>query len=316
MEIGYWLSSEEHAPAELVENARRAEDAGFSYVLISDHFHPWVNAQGHSPFVWGVIGAIAQATERLRLGTAVTCPLIRQHPVLVAQASATSALLMEGRFFLGVGTGEALNEHITGARWPRPDERLDMLDEALEIITKLWRGDYETYRGRHYTVEQARVYDVPDARPELIVAAAAEEAAKLAAKWGDGLISTSPSEDVIAAYREAGGTEPVYGKVTGCLAASKGDAVRIALERQPNTAMGGTISQDLPLPRDFETVAELVRAEDLEDDLSLGSDPAAWRSGIEKFERLGFTHICLHDVSEDQVGFIEFAKQFLPASRA
>lgn len=313
MEIGYWLSSEEHAPSELVANARRAEEAGFSYVLISDHYHPWVNAQGHSPFVWGVIGAIAQATERLRLGTAVTCPLIRMHPVLVAQAAATSALLMEGRFFLGVGTGEALNEHITGARWPRPDERLDMLDEALEVITKLWRGEYETYRGRHYTVEQARVYDVPDRPPELIVAAAAEQAAKLAAKWGDGMISTAPSKEVVDSYREAGGGDPIHGKVTGCFAASEDEATRIALERQPNTAMGGTISQDLPLPRDFETVAELVRGEDLEGAMSLGDDPAAWREGIEQFERLGFTHICLHDVSEDQAGFIEFAKQFVAA---
>lgn len=313
MEIGYWLSSEEHAPSELVANAKRAEDAGFSYVLISDHFHPWVNAQGHSPFVWGVIGAIAQATERLRLGTAVTCPLIRMHPVLVAQAAATSALLMEGRFFLGVGTGEALNEHVTGARWPRPDERLDMLDEALEIITKLWRGEYETYRGRHYTVEQARVYDVPDHPPELIVAAAAEQAAKLAAKWGDGMISTSPDREVVDAYKQAGGSEPIYGKVTGCFAASKEDALRIALERQPNTAIGGTISQDLPLPRDFETVAELVRADDLEGAMSLGNDPAVWREGIEQFEEVGFTHLCLHDVSEDQAGFIEFAKEFVAA---
>jgi G6PDH family F420-dependent oxidoreductase len=313
MEIGYWLSSEEHAPSELVANAKRAEDAGFSYVLISDHFHPWVNAQGHSPFVWGVIGAIAQATERLRLGTAVTCPLIRMHPVLVAQAAATSALLMEGRFFLGVGTGEALNEHVTGARWPRPDERLDMLDEALEIITKLWRGEYETYRGRHYTVEQARVYDVPDHPPELIVAAAAEQAAKLAAKWGDGMISTSPDREVVDAYKQAGGSEPIYGKVTGCFAASKEDALRIALERQPNTAIGGTISQDLPLPRDFETVAELVRADDLEGAMSPGNDPAVWREGIEQFEEVGFTHLCLHDVSEDQAGFIEFAKQFVAA---
>jgi coenzyme F420-dependent glucose-6-phosphate dehydrogenase len=311
MEIGYWLSSEEHSPSELVANAQRAEDAGFSYVLISDHFHPWVNAQGHSPFVWGVIGAIAQATDRIRLGTAVTCPLIRMHPVLVAQAAATSALLMDGRFFLGVGTGEALNEHVTGARWPRADERLDMLDEALEIITKLWRGDYETYRGNHYTVEQARVYDVPDTPPELIVAAAADQAAKLAAKWGDGLISTAPSGDVVEAYKQAGGGEPIHGKVTGCFAASKEDAVRVALERQPNTAMGGTISQDLPLPRDFETVAELVRAEDLADAMSLGDDPGVWRDGIEQFDRLGFTHICLHDVSEDQTGFIEFAKQFV-----
>jgi coenzyme F420-dependent glucose-6-phosphate dehydrogenase len=311
MELGYWLSCEEHPPRELVENARRAEEAGFSFVLISDHFHPWLDAQGHSPFVWSVIGAIAQGTERIRLGTAVTCPLIRMHPALVAHASATAQLLLEGRFFLGVGTGENLNEHILGDRWPRADERLEMLDEALEVIRKLWGGEYETYRGKHYTVEQARLYDVPDEPPELIVAAAAPEAAKLAAKWGDGLISTSPDEEVVSTYREAGGGTPIYGKVTGCFAPSVAEAKRIAKERSANTAMGGTLGQDLALPRDYETVAELVREDDLEEKLSLGDDPAAWREGIEKFERLGFTHLCLHDVAEDQAAFVEFAKQLL-----
>ena len=310
MEIGYWLSSEEHGPRQLVENARRAEAAGFSYALLSDHYHPWVDAQGHSPFVWSVVGAIAEATKRIRLGTAVTCPLIRIHPAVVAHAAATSALLMEGRFFLGVGSGELLNEHILGDRWPRPDERLEMLDEALDVITRLWRGDYETFRGRHYTVEQARLYDVPSEPPELIVAAAAENAARLAAKWGDGMISTSPSAEVIEAYRDAGGKELMYGKVTGCYA-SDDDAKRIARTRSPNSAMGGALSQELALPRDFEAVAELVREDDLVGELSLGRDPGAWREGIERFERLGFTHLCLHDVSEDQHGFIEFAAQFV-----
>ncbi|HEV2593025.1 MAG TPA: TIGR03557 family F420-dependent LLM class oxidoreductase, partial [Gaiellaceae bacterium] len=160
VEIGYWLSSEEHGPKDLVEHAQRAEQAGFSYVLISDHYHPWVNEQGHSPFVWSVIGAIG-ATTKLGLGTAVTCPLIRYHPALVAQAAATSQILMDGRFFLGVGTGENLNEHIYGDRWPRADERLEMLAEAIDVIRALFSGEYETFRGKHYTVEQARIYDMP-----------------------------------------------------------------------------------------------------------------------------------------------------------
>lgn len=218
---------------------------------------------------------------------------------------------MEGRFFLGVGSGELLNEHIFGGRWPRPDERLEMFDEALEIIRKLWAGEYETYRGRHYTVEQARLYDAPAEPPQLIVAAAAPEAAKLAAKWGDGMISTAPEEKVIDEYRGAGGHDLIHGKVTGCFAASKEAATQIAKVRSPNTAMTGTISQDLPLPRDFETVAELVRESDLERPMALGCDPAAWRDRIATFEQLGFTHVCLHDVSEDQVAFIEFARQFV-----
>lgn len=311
MEIGYWLSSEEHSPRDLVKNAQHAEEAGFSFVLLSDHFHPWVEEQGHSPFVWSVIGAIAQATDRLRLGTAVTCPLIRTHPAIIAQAAATSALLMEGRFFLGVGSGELLNEHILGDRWPRPDERLEMLDEALQLIRKLWKGEYETFRGRHYTVEQARLYDVPAEPPEMIVAAAADNAARLAAKWGDGMISTSPDSAVVDEYRRAGGRGLIYGKVTGCFATSVEEAKSLAKRRSPTTVMGGSISQELALPRDFEAVAELVREDDFDESISLGDDPAAWRNGIERFERLGFTHLCLHDVSEDQSSFIEFAKRFV-----
>jgi G6PDH family F420-dependent oxidoreductase len=259
--------------------------------------------------VWAVLGAVSEATEEIAIGTGVTCPTFRTHPAVIAQAAATSATLCD--FYLGVGSGEALNEHITGARWPRPAERLEMLDEALEIITKLWRGDYETYRGRHYTVEQARLYDVPDEPPELIVAAAAEQAAKLAAKWGDGMISTSPSNDVVETYRSAGGKEPIHGKVTGCFAAGRDEALRIALERQPNTAMGGDLSTELALPRDFEAVAELVREEDLEGSLVLGNDPGKWRAKIEEFEQAGFTHVALHNVGKEQRDFIEFARQFI-----
>src|SRR3954464_4966835 len=162
VQIGYALSSEEHQPADLVRHARLAEELGFPFALISDHYHPWIDRQGHAPFVWGVIGAIAQATQRLRLGTAVTCPTMRLHPAIIAQAAATVALLMPGRFFLGVGTGENLNEHVLGLRWPNPEERLEMLEEAVELIRELWQGELTTRRGKHYTVSQARLYSVPD----------------------------------------------------------------------------------------------------------------------------------------------------------
>lgn len=309
MEIGYWLSGEEHGPKTLVENARRAEDAGFEFLLISDHYHPWVNETGHSPFVWGVLGAIAEATERIRIGTAVTCPLIRVHPAIVAQASATAQILFDGRFFLGVGTGENLNEHIVGARWPRPDERLEMLAEAVEIIRRLWGGDYETYRGRHYTVEQARVYDVPERAPQLLMAAKAEDSTRLAAEKADGLMNTSPDEEVVQLYRDAGGSGPVYGKLAGAFASSRDEALRIAKERQPNAAMGGDLGQELQLPRDFEAVAQLVREDDLAESMPMGDDPGEWREKMQEFEQAGFTHLCLHDASTDQKGFIEFARQ-------
>ena len=311
MEIGYWLSSEEHDPKELVEDAKRAEQAGFSYVLISDHYHPWINEQGHSPFVWSVIGAIG-ATTKLGLGTAVTCPLIRYHPALVAQAAATSQILMDGRFFLGVGTGENLNEHIFGDRWPRPDERLEMLSEAIDVIRALFGGDYETYRGKHYTVEQARIYDMPDQAPPIVVAAANPEAAKLAGEKGDGFMSTEPNEDVVEEYKRAGGKDaPLYGKITGAFAKDEATAKKIGKEREPNSAMGGALSQELALPRDFEAVAELVREDDLEGSLVLGSDEDAWRKRIDEYESAGFTHVCLHNVAKEQSDFIEFAARFV-----
>jgi G6PDH family F420-dependent oxidoreductase len=311
MEIGYWLSSEEHAPKDLVENAVKAEEAGFEHVLISDHIHPWVDAQGHSPFVWGVIGAIGQATSRIRLGTAVTCPLIRVHPAVVAHAAATAQSLMDGRFFLSVGTGENLNEHVLGDRWPRADERLEMLEEAVEIIRKLFGGEYETFRGKHYTVEQLKLYDAPKKQPPIVIAAKAENAAELAAKLGDGTMNTSPDEKIAKKFKAAGGSGPIYGKVTGAFAPDEETAKKIAKERQPNTAMGGDVSTELALPRDFEAVAELVREEDLESSLVLGNDPTMWREKIDEYEKAGFTHVCLHDVSTNQDEFIEFAKQFV-----
>jgi G6PDH family F420-dependent oxidoreductase len=311
VEIGYWLASEEQPPKALVENAKRAENAGFGHVLISDHIHPWVDAQGHSPFVWGVIGAIAEGTERIRLGTAVTCPLIRVHPAIVAHAAATAQSLMDGRFFLGVGTGENLNEHVLGHKWPRADVRLEMLDEAIDVIRALLGGEYETFRGKYYTVEQAKIYDAPKEPPPIIVAAKAEHAAKLAGAKGDGMMNTKPDADVVKLFKDAGGTGPIYGKVAGAFAASENEARKIAKERQPNSAMGGDLSTELALPRDFEAVAELVREEDLEGSLVVGNDPGKWREKIDEFEHAGFTHLALHNVGVEQRDFIEFAKQFI-----
>jgi G6PDH family F420-dependent oxidoreductase len=311
MKIGYWLASEEHGPRALVEHATQAETAGFDHLLISDHIHPWVDAQGHSPFVWSVIGAIAQATDRIGLGTAVTCPLIRIHPAIVAHAAATVRSLMGERFFLALGTGERLNEHVLGDRWPRADERLEMLEEATDIIRKLFGGDYETFRGKHYTVEQAKLYDAPASPAPIVIAAKAENAAELAAAKADGTMNTTPDADIVKHYKESGGTGPIYGKVTGCFAPSVEEALEIAVERQPNPAIGGDISTELALPRDFEAVAELVGPDDLKDVLALGNDPDVWRAKIDEYEQAGFTHVALHNVAEDQAGFIEFAAQLM-----
>src|SRR5437868_13633239 len=199
-EIGFAFSSEDHPPQELVRQAHAAEEAGFTFGLISDHFHPWISKQGHSPFVWSVIGGIAQVTERFRLGTGVTCPTIRIHPAIVAQAAATCACMMPGRFFLGVGSGENLNEHVHGDRWPLPDERLELLEEAVDVMRLLWKGGEQTHRGKHYTVDHARVYTLPREQIDVYVAASKPNAAEVAQKIGDGLISTAPDEEVVQAF--------------------------------------------------------------------------------------------------------------------
>src|SRR5436305_8140833 len=202
MRIGYFLSSEEWGPHDLVAQAVKAEEAGFDGLWISDHYHPWNDEQGHSPFVWSVIGAIANATQDMPVTTAVTCPTIRIHPAIIAQAAATSAVLLDGRFRLGVGSGEALNEHILGDPWPEADERLEMLEEAIEVIRRLWRGGPQSHRGRHYRVEHARVYDLPEAPPPILVSAFGRKSLELAARIGDGYATVGPDEESVRFFRE------------------------------------------------------------------------------------------------------------------
>ena len=197
LQIGYKLSSEEQRPSDLVRYAARAEDAGFTFALISDHFHPWIDKQGQSPFVWCVIGGIAEATEQLQLGTGVTCPTVRIHPAIIAHAAATAAAMMEGRFFLGVGTGENLNEHVVGQGWPETDVRQERLAEAIEIMQLLWKGGYQSHRGRHFTVENARLYTLPKTPPPIMVAVGGPKSAELAGRLGDGMVGTSPKKDTM-----------------------------------------------------------------------------------------------------------------------
>ena len=312
MELGYALSSEEHSPADLVGHARAAEEAGFGFGMISDHIHPWVDAQGHSAFVWSVIGGIAQATERFRIGTGVTCPLIRIHPAIVAHAAATCACLMPGRFFLGVGTGENLNEHVLGAKWPAADERLELLEEAIEVMRLLWQGDYQTHRGKHYTVEDLRIFDLPDEPIELAVAAMQPQAAELAGRVGDSLINVAPKEEIIQKFDEAGGRgKPKYGQVTVCYADSKDEARKTAFEVWPNALVEGSASQELPLPKDFEQLVEGRDPNELDETLVLGNDPDEFAEEIGKYDDAGYTHVYVHQIGPDQAGFLEFAKTSL-----
>jgi coenzyme F420-dependent glucose-6-phosphate dehydrogenase len=312
--IGYALSSEEHAPDLLVRNARLAEQAGFEFALISDHYHPWIERQGESPFVWAVIGAIANATERLRLGTGVTCPTIRIHPAVVAQAAATAAALMPGRFFLGVGSGENLNEHVVGDRWPPLAVRLEMLEEAISAIRELWRGKLVSHRGKHYTIENARLYTLPDEPPPLVVAAAGPNAAELAGKWGDGLVGVSPQAEVVEAFDAAGGTgKPRYGQVQACWADDEQQAKRTALEWFPNIALPGDLSQELPQPAHFEQASELLTTDDMAEIVACGPNPQRHLEMIGRFTDAGFDHVYVHQIGPDQEGFMDFyAREVLP----
>jgi coenzyme F420-dependent glucose-6-phosphate dehydrogenase len=308
-EIGYALSSEEHPPSDLVRFARLAEEAGFPHALISDHFHPWVDAQGHSPFVWATLGGIAEATERIRVGTGVTCPTIRTHPAVIAQAAATVAAMMPRRFFLGLGTGENLNEHVVGARWPAGDERLEMLAEAIDVIRLLWRGGQQTHRGKHYTVEDARIYTLPDEPPPILVAANKPGAAELAAR-NDGFIGIAPDAELVERFDAAGGGgKPRYGQVTVCWGEDEEEAKQTAYEIWPNAAIKGELSQELPNPEHFEQAAGMATPDDVAESVVCGPDPGRIGEQIDQFAEAGYDHVYVHQVGPDQEGFIRFAER-------
>lgn len=315
--IGYTLSCEEFGPRALTAQAVRAERAGFEFAGISDHFHPWVDKQGNSPFVWGVIGAVAQATERLQLLTGVTCPTTRIHPAIVAQAAATAALQMPGRFSLGVGSGENLNEHILGDAWPPVARRQERLEEAIEVIRQLWEGSLTTHYGRHFTVENARLYTVPEEPPPILVAVAGPRSVDLAARVGDGLIGTAPKADSIEEFRKEGGEgKPTYGQLHVCWAASETEARRTALEYWPNGAISGNHFLELPLPSHFEQATELVGEEDIAESIVCGPDPDKHLEAIREYVDAGYDHVYVHQVGPDQDGFFDFyERSVLPALR-
>jgi coenzyme F420-dependent glucose-6-phosphate dehydrogenase len=312
--IGYTLSSEEHGPRDLVSYARRAEQAGFDFASISDHFHPWVDRQGNSPFVWAVLGGIAEATERLRIGTGVTCPTTRIHPAIVAHAAATAAAMLPGRFFLGVGSGENLNEHILGDRWPETAVRQEMLEEAIEVIRLLWQGGLQSHHGKHYTVENARLYTLPEELPPIIVAAAGPQATEMAGKIGDGLFGLVPDPDVIEQFEKAGGRgKSRFGQLHVCWAASEKEAKTTAREWWPNAAVSGNLNWELPLPSHFEAASEWVDEDAVAESVVCGPDPERHLEGIKEFVDAGYDNVYFHQVGPDQEGFLQFAEaELLP----
>lgn len=316
--LGYMLSSEEHPAQDLVAFATRAEQAGFEYAMISDHYHPWIDEQGQSPFVWSVLGGIARETSTLRVGTAVTCPIIRYHPAIIAQAAATVAQLMPGRFMLGVGTGEALNEHITGERFPALEMRMAMLEEAVGIIRSLWSGRMIRHYGEHFTVENARVYSRPEQPPPVMVAASGKRAAKLAGRIGDGLIQYTADPEIVRTFSAAGGEgKPRYIEYKVCWAADEAQARRIARAILPMVALPGEVTALLPNTAHFDQVTATTTEEQVAQVVVCGPDPDQHIQGIRACEEAGFDHVHVHQAGPDQEGFFRFyEKEILPQFRS
>jgi len=320
--FGYALSSEEHRPTDLVRNAQGAEKAGFEFAFLSDHFHPWLDRQGQSPFAWSVLGGIATKTDRLIVGTGVTALSLRIHPAILAQAAATVADMLPGRFWFGVGTGENLNEHILGDAWPEHATRAAMLEESVELIRELWKGELTDFHGDYYDVIRARLYTLPKELPPILIAAAGPESAELAGRIGDGLISTAPEKPLVTAFdrsrkgRRASAGAPHVGQVTVCWANDEATARRTALEWWPTAAIAGDSGQELPLPSSFESIAQLVTEDQVAERISCGPDPDVHIAKIEPFVEAGFDHVYIHQVGPDQEGFLRFAeKELLPRLR-
>jgi len=316
LRIGYSLSSEEHSPNDLIAHAKLAEEAGFEFLGISDHFHPWIDRQGHSPFVWSVLGALAHETT-LDAMTGVTCPIGRIHPVILAQATATVAAMMPGRFSFGVGTGEALNEHITGDVWPEYELRAEMLEEAIELIRELWKGEQLSHYGEHFTVVNARIFDTPPEAVPVVYAASGPKAAEAAGRLGDAMVVTSADTKLVQTFRDAGGRgKPVYGQVTVSWAKDEATAKRVLRDIWPTGAIEGAASQELPLPLHFEQLTKKVSEDELAEHTPCGPDIDRHLAKLQEFIDAGVDHVYVHQVGPDQQGFIEaYAKDVLPRLR-
>ena len=316
LKLGYKLMSEEHGPRELVDNAARAEQAGFDFAAISDHFFPWVEEQGHSPFAWSVLGAIAQATDRLGLMTAVTCPIMRYHPAIIAQATATLGLLTRDRFTLGLGSGERLNEHVVGAGWPGVASRHERFVEAIEIIQGLLDGSLHNYAGKHFNLDDAKLYDRPSTKPPVIVAAGGPQAAQLAGKTADGLMATEANKEIVAAYQEAGGKGPRYAEVGLCLGRDEKMARHTAHKYFRWSVTGWPVQAELPNPKGFAAASAHVSEAQVAEKIPCGPSIERHVQAIEKFIAAGFDHIVLTQIGPEQDYFLEvFEKELGPALR-
>ena len=305
MKVGYKLIAEAYSPREMVRQAVRAEEVGFDFVEISDHFHPWFDSQDLSGFAWSMLAAAAARTERIELATGVTCPFIRYHPAIVAQAAAMTALLSDGRFTLGVGAGEQLNEHVVGRGWPAVATRHEMLRESLEIIRLLWSGGYHSYEGKHLTLEDARVFDLPETPPKIAVAIGGPSSARVAAELGDGIFATEPRPDLTNAYAEAGGSGPKYGEVPLSWAPDEATAASSARETFRFGLTGWKVQAELPNPVKFEAATAFITEDDMREVFGCGPDPEHL-AVAQQFVDAGFDHLTLINTGPDPDGFFDF----------
>ena len=312
MQIGYFLSTEDYTPAELLEQARAAEEAGFEALWISDHFHPWNNEQGNSPFVWSMIGAISQACS-LPVTTAVTCPTVRIHPAIIAQAAGTCGQLLDGRFILGLGSGEALNEHILGDPWPTADRRLEMLEEAVELIRELWKGEVVSWEGKYYETDHARIYNLPDEPPEIYLSGFGPKAIDLAARIADGFINTAPDGEQVKQFKDGSGGKPAQGGAKVAFAPTQEEGWEHAHRLWPNAGLPGEMSQILPTPEHFEQASSLVTLESTRESVVAGNDPAPHLEQIEKYRDAGYDALYIANMGPHYRDMIEFyGKEILP----
>ena len=317
MKIGYFLSSEEWGPQDLVAQAVKAHDAGFEGLWISDHYHPWNDEQGHSPFVWSTIGGIAHATDGMKVTTAVTCPTMRIHPAIIAQAAATASVMLDGNFCLGLGSGEALNEHILGDRWPEADERLEMLEEAVEVIRTLWRGGVQDHRGRHYRVEHCRVYDLPEPRPPIVISGFGPKSVALAARVGDGYCTVGPDAESVKAFRsQASNGHLVQGGLKVCWGSDDETARKTVHRLWPNEALPGELAQILPTPEHFEQATELVTEDMVASEVPCGPDVERHVAAVKEYADAGFDELYVNQIGPDQDAFFEaYREHVLPRVR-
>jgi G6PDH family F420-dependent oxidoreductase len=312
MKLGYFLSCEEFGPQELVAQARQAEAAGFHGLWISDHFHPWIDAQGESPFVWGVVGALSEATD-LPVTTGVTCPTVRMHPAIVAHAAATAAVQLGGRFTLGVGSGEALNEHILGDPWPEADVRLEMLEEAVQVMRALWSGEVVHHRGTHYRVDHARLYTIPDAPPRVLVSGFGPKAVDLAGRIGDGYATVMPDAELISRYHESGGGGPVHAGTKVCYGSDEAEARRTAHRLWPNEALPGELAQILPAPEHFQQATQLVTEEMIGESVPCGPDLDKHIEALQEYADAGVDELYVQQIGGGHEAFFEaYAREVLP----